>query len=157
MKFLQHQTGAMNKNMSEKVITINNQDNEPTHSYVTISSVDTLTDKLKEHELNLLKTADVLSNMIQHYDAFLVKYDETEKVQHSIDAAQAELNQQTLSLIEQANKLRFAEDEKTWRKIDENDCKYRQRFKWLWLGLGGCGLASFGTLILQIVQMCIGG
>ena len=143
--------------MDEKVITINNQDNELKHSCVTISSVETLTDKLNDHELNLLKTADVLSNMIQHYDAFLVKYDETEKVQHSIDSAQAELNQQTLSLIEQANKLRFAEDEKTWRKIDENDCKYRQRFKWLWLGLGGCGLTSLGTLILQIIQMCIGG
>ena len=143
--------------MDEKVITINNQDNELKHSCVTISSVETLTDKLNDHELNLLKTADVLSNMIQHYDAFLVKYDETEKVQHSIDSAQAELNQQTLSLIEQANKLRSAEDEKTWRKIDENDCKYRQRFKWLWVGLGGCGLASFGTLILQIIQMCIGG
>lgn len=143
--------------MDGKVITINNQGSTLTQGHIKISNVETLSDKLKEHELNLLKTADVLSDMIQHYDAFLVKYDETEKVQHSIDTAQAELNQQTLSLIEQANKLRAEADEKTGRKIDENDCKYRQRFKWLWLGLGGCGLTSLGTLILQIVQMCIGG
>ena len=143
--------------MEEKILKADNHDAKITRMSIQIDNVESLSDRLNTHELNLLKTADVLSNMIQHYDAFLVKYDETEKVQHSIDAAQAELNQQTLSLIEQANKLRFAEDEKTWRKIDENDCNYKQRFKWLWIGLGSCGLASFGTLILQIVQMCIGG
>ena len=143
--------------MEEKILKADNHDAKITRMSININNVETLSDKLKEHELNLLTTADVLSNMIQHYDAFLVKYDETEKVQHSIDTAQAELNQQTLSLIEQANKLRADADEKMGRKIDENDCNYRQRFKWLWVGLGGCGLASFGTLILQIVQMCIGG
>ena len=142
--------------MDEKIFTTTDQVGKFACSKIKINNVETLSDKLKEHELNLLKTADVLSNMIQHYDAFLVKYDETEKVQHSIDAAQAELNQQTLSLIEQANKMRAEADEKTWRKIDENDCKYRQRFKWLWIGLGSCGLTSLGTLILQIIQMCIG-
>ena len=56
--------------MDEKVITISDRVSTLTQGHVTISNVDTLSDKLKEHELNLLKTADVLSNMIQHYDAF---------------------------------------------------------------------------------------
>ena len=119
--------------------------------------VETISEKLNTVDNFAKETSKVLCGMIKHYESFLEKYDASEKVQHDIDAAQAELNQQTLSLIEQANEMREEVDEKTNRKIDENDYKYRQRFKWLWIGFGGCGLTSLGTLVLQIIQMCIGG
>lgn len=119
--------------------------------------VETISEKVNTVENFAKETSQVLCGMIKHYESFLEKYDASEQVQHDIDAAQAELNQQTLSLIEQANRMREEVDEKTNRKMDENDYKYRQRFKWLWIGLGGCGLTSLGTLVLQIIQMCIGG
>lgn len=67
------------------------------------------------------------------------------------------INQNMLEIIKQTSELnqKYISTVKDEMNYNNQENKFTHRL--LWIGLGGCGLTSLGTLILQIIQMCIGG
>lgn len=107
---------------------------------ITISKLDELEGSVNEEITTVSDKINTVENQF---------YEVTQN-QHLINQTMLEIIKQTSELNQ--NYISMVKDE-----MNHNNQENKFAHRLLWIGLGGCGLTSLGTLILQIIQMCIGG